>query len=138
MKALVYLIGGIIFGFGLAYSGMTDPRKVQGFLDIFGAWDITLIFVMGGGLTVTLIGYHFIFKRHSPIFTDTFCLPTNKHIDKNLISGAVLFGIGWGLYGYCPGPAVAALSYLDSDTFLFVFAMLAGAYLQRRLTKTSS
>lgn len=132
MSIIVYLLLGTIFGLGLAYSGMTDPLKVLGFLDIFGAWDITLIFVMGGGVTVTLIGYHFIFKKQSPVLANSFCLPTAKAIDTKLILGAVLFGIGWGLYGYCPGPAIAALSYLHSDTYLFVMAMLIGVWINQR------
>lgn len=132
MSFLIYLLLGSIFGFGLAYSGMTDPLKVLGFLDIFGAWDVTLAFVMGGGVTVTLIAYHVILKRNTPALTDTFCLPNAKSIDGKLLGGALLFGIGWGLYGYCPGPAVAALSYFHSDTYLFVISMIIGIWINQR------
>jgi uncharacterized membrane protein YedE/YeeE len=125
MSALLYLIFGLLFGLGLAYSGMTDPQKVLGFLDLFGAWDPTLIFVMASGVGITMLAYHLIFKRR-PIFSEDFCLPGKTGIDSKLVIGAILFGIGWGLYGYCPGPAIAALSYLNGDTFLFVAAMIGG------------
>lgn len=129
MNALLYLVFGLLFGLGLAISGMTDPQKVLGFLDLFGEWDPTLIFVMASGVGITMLAYYFIFKR-SPILADDFTLPNTKAIDKKLIAGAVLFGIGWGLYGYCPGPAIAAMSYLNTDTFIFVAAMLCGIGIQ--------
>lgn len=127
-KAFVSLICGIIFGAGLAVSGMTDTQKVIGFLDIFGNWIPDLLFVMGGAVIVTLISFRFILKRHAPIIHDTFELPTNKIIDKKLISGAVIFGLGWGLYGYCPGPAIASIAYLQPQTFVFLLAMTLGMF----------
>ena len=130
--ALMYLFCGALFGAGLSLSGMTDQNKVIGFLDIFGAWDASLIFVMMGGVCVTLVGYKLIFKRLSPIWADSFLLPTSKVIDKNLILGALLFGVGWGLYGYCPGPAIASLAYLHWETFVFVTAMITGMFLQSK------
>lgn len=137
MNILLYLVFGLLFGLGLAISGMTDPMKVLGFLDLFGAWDPTLIFVMASGVGTTMIAYNFIF-RQKPIFSKEFYLPNQKHVDKKLVTGAILFGIGWGLYGYCPGPAIAALSYLSSDTFLFVAAMLSGIYIHSWQNKSKS
>lgn len=134
MNVLLYLIFGLLFGLGLAYSGMTDPQKVLGFLDLFGDWDPTLIFVMASGVSTTMLAYYLIFKRR-PIFSDEFCLPNKQGLDNKLLAGAIIFGIGWGLYGYCPGPAIAALSYLNSDTFLFVAAMFAGSHIHTRQNK---
>jgi len=130
--ALTYLFCGALFGAGLSLSGMTDQNKVLGFLDFFGDWDPSLIFVMVGGICVTFIGYKFIFKRQSPLWGEVFTLPTSKIIDKNLVLGALLFGIGWGLYGYCPGPAIASLAYLHWETLLFVAAMMTGMFLQSK------
>jgi len=128
----LYLLCGALFGAGLSLSGMTDQNKVLGFLDLFGSWNPSLIFVMAGGISVTFIGYKIIFKRSSPLWADAFMLPTSKLIDKNLVLGALLFGIGWGLYGYCPGPAIASLAYLHWETFLFVAAMIIGMFLQSK------
>jgi len=132
--AFLYLFCGALFGTGLSISGMTDQNKVIGFLDLFGDWDPSLIFVMVGGISVTFIGYKMIFKRSSPLWYDAFMLPTSKVIDKNLVLGALLFGIGWGLYGYCPGPAIASLAYLHWESFLFVAAMATGMFLQSKHT----
>jgi uncharacterized membrane protein YedE/YeeE len=128
----LYLFCGALFGAGLTLSGMTDQNKVLGFLDLFGSWDPSLIFVMVGGIFVTFIGYKIIFKRSSPLWADAFMLPTSTIIDKNLVLGALLFGAGWGLYGYCPGPAIASLAQLHWETFLFVAAMIAGMFLQSK------
>ena len=135
MSALFYLFFGLLFGLGLAYSGMTDPQKVLGFLDLFGDWDPTLIFVMASGVGTTMLAYHIILRKR-PLFSAEFCLPGKQGVDKKLVSGAILFGIGWGLYGYCPGPAIAALSYLNPDTVLFVVAMIAGTYIHSRQKMT--
>lgn len=129
------LVSGLVFGIGMAISGMTNTERVQGFLDLAGAWDPTLAFVMGGGLIVTFIGYKFVLKKPSPIFADTFHLPTKTDIDKTLLIGAVLFGAGWGLVGYCPGPAIAGLSYAYPTTLLFVATMLVGLSLARVIGK---
>jgi uncharacterized membrane protein YedE/YeeE len=133
MKALVALLAGILFGVGLAMSGMTDTAKVLGFLDITGAWDPDLMFVMGGAVAVTLACFPLILKRVGPIFGDTFHVPTNRIIDRRLLTGAALFGVGWGIYGYCPGPALSALVYADMKTLIFVLAMLAGMALANRV-----
>jgi uncharacterized protein len=129
------LASGLVFGLGMAISGMTDTNRVQGFLDITGQWDATLGFVMGAGLLVTFIGYKFVLKNPAPLFADTFSIPTRTDVDKALLIGAVLFGTGWGLIGYCPGPAIAGLSYGYSATLLFVPIMIAGLLLARPLGK---
>ncbi len=132
MKSLSTLLAGILFGVGLAMSGMTNTAKVQGFLDLFGNWIPDLAFVMGGAVLVTVISFRFILRREQPLFDLKFFVPSNRVIDQKLLTGAALFGLGWGLYGYCPGPAVAALTYLNWQTALFVMAMIAGMALQRR------
>ena len=129
MVALVSLVCGILFGVGLAVSGMTDPAKVQGFLDLFGHWDPSLIFVMGGAVTLTLITFRFVLKRQKPVLAETFDLPIATQIDKKLLTGAALFGIGWGISGFCPGPAIASIAYLNPDIGIFLASMFAGAYL---------
>lgn len=135
MKSLTALLCGILFGTGLAVSGMTDTAKVVGFLDIFGDWVPDLAFVMGGAVCVTLISFRFILKRPRPVLASDFHLPTNKLIDSRLLVGAVMFGIGWGIYGYCPGPAISALVYLDSKTLIFVLAMLLGMAIADRIRR---
>lgn len=120
------LITGLLFGLGLAFGGMTDPERVLGFLDLFGAWDPTLAFVMGGAVVTTTLGYRLVLGRERPLFADQFHLPTRQDIDTPLLVGAALFGIGWGLVGYCPGPAVASLSAGQTGTLWFLAAMLAG------------
>jgi uncharacterized protein len=109
-EILVGLISGFIFGLGLCLSGLADPSVVQSFLDIAGAWNPALLFVMGAGLTVTLIGYRLVFAQGRPLWSQRFSLPTSTAIDAPLISGAVIFGVGWGLAGYCPGPALVSLA----------------------------
>lgn len=128
MKNIIALISGVLFGIGLSASGMTDPAKVLGFLDLFGAWQPDLMFVMGGAVMMTAIGFTLILKRKAPVCDQQFHLPTSKVIDKKLLIGAALFGIGWGIYGYCPGPALGALVYLKINTVIFVAAMLAGMW----------
>ena len=129
MTKLSSLISGIIFGLGLAISGMLNPSKVLGFLNIFEDWDPSLMFVMVGAILI-FSPLHFIFKKKSkPIFAKVFIFPSKKDIDKNLIIGASLFGAGWGLVGLCPGPAISAISFLNTDVYLFVLFMFFGFYL---------
>jgi uncharacterized protein len=128
---LAGLIAGFIFGLGLCLSGLADPSVVQGFLDVAGAWNPALLFVMGAGLTVTLIGYRLVFGRDRPLWAPRFNLPTSTAIDTPLISGAVIFGIGWGLAGYCPGPAVVSLASGRTEVLVFVIAMVTGMIAMR-------
>ena len=123
----IAMIGGLIFGAGLAVSGMTDTNKVIGFLDVFGAWDISLLLVMVAGLCITIPAYQLSKRLKKPFFSSEFSLPSMGNIDGKLLTGTALFGIGWGLYGYCPGPAIASLAQLNWETFLFVFAMITPA-----------
>ena len=135
MKGMTALLCGALFGFGLAMSGMTDTAKVRGFLDLFGNWIPDLAFVMGGAVCVTIIAFRFVLKRDRPLLAPKFHLPTNRSIDGPLLLGAIIFGVGWGIYGYCPGPAISALVYLDSKTGIFVVAMLLGMFLASRVGK---
>jgi len=125
------LITGILFGMGLALGGMLDPSKVTGFLDIFGLWDPSLAFVMGGGVIVSGIGYRLAVSRGRPLFAETFQLPASQLIDRPLVIGAALFGIGWGISGLCPGPAVASALLNPADGIGFVLFMIAGLTLGR-------
>jgi uncharacterized membrane protein YedE/YeeE len=129
LRTFVALFAGTLFGLGLAVSGMMNPRKVIGFLDVAGAWDPTLAFVMGGALLVTVPAFRLILGRGRPILADGFSLPTSSALDARLLGGAALFGVGWGLSGFCPGPAVAALVTGLTPVFAFVAAMLAGMVL---------
>lgn len=137
MKALVALLAGALFGAGLALGGMTDPRVVLGFLDVSrmadGQWNPRLAFVMGGALAVTFVGYRLAWRRGRPWLAEKFSLPTKTKIDPRLVGGAALFGAGWGLAGYCPGPALASLPTLDGGLVLFLMAMLAGLAAARRV-----
>lgn len=134
MKNFSALCAGALFGFGLALSGMTDTAKVRGFLDLFGDWVPYLAFVMGGAVAVTLVAFRVVLRRTRPLFDGDFHLPARTYIDAPLVIGSALFGVGWGLYGYCPGPAISALAYLDWQTGLFVASMLAGMSLVRPVT----
>lgn len=120
------LVTGLLFGGGLALSGMTDPRIVVGFLDVAGAWNPTLIFVLAGAVATTFIGYRLVLRLPSPLLSKSFALPTRSDVDTRLLSGAALFGVGWGLSGYCPGPAVASVLSLQTGTLVFLAAMLLG------------
>lgn len=125
------LLCGVVFGLGLGVSQMVDPRKVLGFLDLAGAWDPSLMFVMGGALLATAIGYRLVLRRPAPRLAESFQLSAARRIDAPLLGGAALFGIGWGLAGYCPGPAIASLGFGNAEALWFLPAMAAGAGLQR-------
>ena len=127
MQRLTALLSGLLFGAGLAISGMVNPAKVLNFLDFAGPFDGTMPLVFAGGLGVAMVGYYFIFKRKFPLFADRFHLPTVFAVDARLLVGATLFGIGWGLTGYCPGPVIASLSYLQPISVAFLIAMAMGA-----------
>lgn len=132
---LAPLAAGILFGVGLVVSQMVDPAKVLAFLDVggipAGAWDPSLAFVMAGALAATAIGYRLAFGRGRPLAAAQFNVPTGTAIDARLVAGAALFGTGWGLAGYCPGPALAGLAFGRGETFVFVAAMIAGMMLYR-------
>ena len=139
MRNLSALICGFLFGLGLAISEMVNPAKVLGFLDVTGNWDPSLIFVMAAGLAVTLITFRFILKQPRPLFEHQFNLPSqSKTIDRQLITGAVIFGIGWGLVGYCPGPAIASLAYGQTESVIFLAAMMTGLYGSRRFRRSAA
>ncbi len=137
MQKIFVLISGLLFGAGLAISAMVNPAKILNFLDLFGQFDATLIFVMGAGLIVTTIGYQLTFKRGKPFFDSQFHLPTDTGIDARLVGGAALFGVGWGISGFCPGPAIASLVFGYQQSFIFVAAMIAGTMLVRFLPTAS-
>ena len=131
IRALVALLSGGIFGAGLTIGGMTDPARVRGFLDLFGEWDPTLAFVMGGALAVMAIAWRFVPGMARPLFEGGFHLPGTSDLTPKLIGGAALFGIGWGIAGLCPGPGFAALAIEPGGAAIFVVAMLVGMGLVR-------
>lgn len=133
MRHLIALLAGIVFGAGLAVSGMMNPSRVRGFLDVFGRWDPTLVFVMGGAVIVMSIAW-FVQKRLArPVADRAFCLPPTRRIDARLVGGAMLFGIGWGLAGLCPGPAISSLATSIGPAAIFVVSMFAGMGLFRMI-----
>ncbi len=136
-KYILTLLSGLLFGLGLALSNMVNPVVVQNFLDVAGSWDASLIFVMGGALVIVAILFPLVLKREKPLQGEKFNIPTKIHIDKDLILGASIFGIGWGLAGYCPGPALVGLVYGQTETILFVIAMLVGFKVSQLLKKTT-
>ncbi|MFT5786250.1 MAG: putative membrane protein YedE/YeeE [Ascidiaceihabitans sp.] len=135
-----YLIG-LVFGVGIAISGMANPAKVLNFFDLAGTWDPSLAFVMGGALIVTFIGYRFVLKRPAPLLSVSFQLPTRRDLDMPLIAGSAVFGVGWGIAGFCPGGALPALGTGRMEVFAFVAALLVGIFaakvLQAALAKRS-
>jgi hypothetical protein len=130
-RSLTSFLLGALFGIGLIVSGMIYPQKVQDFLDVSGEWDASLALVMGGALLVTALTFPLIVKRREPLFATKFHLPTAKEIDAKLIVGAALFGIGWGLGGFCPGPAIVGLLSGSTAPIVFVAAMIVGMVLHR-------
>lgn len=131
-QALAALGCGTIFGFGLSLSGMLDPARVQGFLDVFGAWDPSLMFVLGGAVLVAMAGMMLVRKMAKPVLAETFDLPTKTRIDTPLVLGSAIFGIGWGLGGFCPGPAIASLPMGYGTVAIFIVAMVVGMLLHDR------
>jgi uncharacterized membrane protein YedE/YeeE len=133
MKVWIAFAAGLLFGLGLSLGGMTQPAVVLGFLDIFGAWDPRLVFVMAGAVLTTAIGYRLVLRRSRPLLAERFQWPTSRRIDTRLIGGAALFGIGWGTAGYCPGPALASLGAGVPALLVLVACMIAGWWLAARL-----
>jgi uncharacterized protein len=123
---MIALISGILFGIGLTLSQMTNPNKVINFLDLAGNWDPSLIFVMVGALTITLLSFRKILKRPTPVFDKEFYLSSKSVIDKTLLIGAAIFGIGWGISGYCPGPSVAGLGLGNFEAIVMIFSIYIG------------
>ncbi len=139
MKLLVAAISGLLFGIGMAVSGMIDPAKVIGFLDVAGQWDPSLAFVMGGALMVFMPAYLFLIKpRGNALLGEKYCLPTNTNIDKRLLGGAAIFGLGWGVAGVCPGPAIASASYGNIGIIIFIASMVLGSTLTKIIASKSS
>jgi len=134
MKNFISFLLGVLFASGLVFSGMVNPSKVIGFLDIFGNWDYSLVLVMGGAVGTNLLLFPFILKR-KPKMETNFHLPTSKDIDLKLVLGATLFGVGWGIAGICPGPGLVNLSRLDRQSVIFVIAMTTGTFLYRFMIK---
>ena len=138
MKQACALIAGVIFGLGLILSGMANPAKVLNFLDIVGTWDPSLAFVMGGAVLVTAPGFALLRRmRDKPIFAETFQFPTKSDIDPKLLIGAVMFGVGWGLGGFCPGPALTSVPIAAFGTLAFVLCMLGGIWIARNAPELS-
>jgi hypothetical protein len=132
MHVLIAFVSGVIFAGGLVIGGMTQPAKVVGFLDVFGQWDPSLAFVMGGALLVNLLAYKFIVpSRPKPLVEESFHIPTRSDIDWRLVTGGVFFGAGWGIAGFCPGPALTALGSGKTEVMIFVASMAGGMYLYR-------
>ena len=133
LKNIIGLLAGLLFGFGLLISGMTEPVKVQGFLDVFGAWDISLALVMGGGLAVAIVGVQLAKRQQTSWIGTLIEMPNKTVINKKLLIGAMLFGIGWGLVGICPGPGIVLLGTGQWQAYVFIPAMIVGMLIYQRL-----
>lgn len=133
MKLIYALATGLVFGVGIAVSGMMNPAKVFNFFDIAGAWDPSLAFVMGGAVIVTFIGYRLVWRRAAPLFGGRFQIPASSAIDARLVGGSAIFGIGWGIAGFCPGAAIPALGTGRWEVVLFLTSVTAGFYARRLL-----
>lgn len=137
MKQLsIALLSGVLFGLGLGISQMIDPARVIGFLDVTGTWDPTLLFVLGGAVAVTAIAFRWILRRKSPFFSTRFALPTRNDIDAPLVVGAAIFGVGWGICGYCPGPGLTALVLGQLNPILFVLSLIVGMLIYQAYAST--
>lgn len=135
MKHVITYLIGLIFGIGISISGMANPAKVLNFFDVFGTWDPSLALVMGGALIVAAIGYRIVFRRPAPVFEPVFNVPNNRVIDKKLIGGSVVFGIGWGIAGFCPGGALPALGTGRYEVIVFFAALVAGILIARAMMR---
>ena len=134
LKYISSAIAGGIFGFGIAISGMANPAKVLNFFDIFGTWDPSLVFVMGGAMITALIGYRLVFGvQKRPLFEVSFSLPSAKQIDRRLILGSIVFGIGWGIAGFCPGGAIPTFGLGHSESYIFIASLVVGILVARRI-----
>ena len=131
MNKTFSLLSGFVFGLGLTVSSMTNPAKVIGFLDITDNWDPSLMFVMIGAIAISAPFFYLLRNKNKPLFDSNFEIPTIKNLDKKLVLGASIFGIGWGMVGFCPGPAIASLAFLNPFSIIFVIAMAGGFYMSR-------
>ena len=134
-KALTALLSGLIFGLGLAISGLSNPDNVLQFLTLSSDWSPALLFVMGAGILISFVGYKWVLRR-GPVLEDKLRLPSNNSLDRRLLGGAAIFGIGWGTAGFCPGPAIVGLSTGMIEPFIFVAALIAGAQIQRLVSSS--
>jgi uncharacterized membrane protein YedE/YeeE len=137
MKLIVTYLVGLIFGLGISMSGMANPAKVLNFFDFAGTWDPSLGLVMAGALIVAAIGYRIVFRGSKPLFEGRFVVPTSRVIDAKLIGGSAVFGIGWGIAGFCPGGALPAVGTLDADVLIFFAALMVGIYAARGMMRVS-
>lgn len=135
MKHFVTYLIGLVFGVGISISGMANPAKVLNFFDFFGTWDPSLAFVMGGAVIVAGIGYQFVFRAPAPVFEPAFNVPSSKVIDMKLIGGSAVFGLGWGIAGFCPGGALPALGTGRSEVIIFFAALVSGILIARALMR---
>ena len=133
MRNLMAALSGLVFGLGVVISGMGDPAKVLNFFDVIGTWDPSLGLVMGSALGVTMLGYRLVLRRERPVFAEAFTLPTARDIDARLIGGSAVFGIGWGLSGFCPGGSIPMLGSFSAPVFVFTAAMLIGIFTARTM-----
>lgn len=135
MKLIFAGLTGLVFGIGIAVSGMMNPAKVLNFFDVAGSWDPSLAFVMGGALLVTALGYRLVWRMAQPLFDSAFQVPSSTQIDRKLVGGSALFGIGWGIAGFCPGAALPALGTGRWEVVLFLVSFVAGLALRRGLAR---
>ena len=137
-KHVGVVLAGVVFGLGLALSQMTHASKVLGFLDITGLWDPSLLLVLGGAVGVTAVAFRFVLRRPTPLLADRFYLPATNRIDFPLVAGAAIFGVGWGISGYCPGPGIALLAAPSWETWMFVPAVFLGTFLHKLTAASDS
>ena len=137
-ESIASLAAGLVFGWGLALGGMTNPNKVLGFLDVTGAWDPSLLLVLAGAVAVAFVGFRIVLRRPQSLFGQQFQLPLRQAIDLPLVTGAAIFGVGWGISGYCPGPAIALLASPGREVWIFLPAMLFGMLLHQLLERRVS
>ena len=138
MKLIVTYLIGLVFGLGISISGMANPAKVLNFFDIAGTWDPSLVFVMGGAVVVAFIGYKLVLSRPAPVFEPKFNVPSSRVIDTKLVAGSAVFGIGWGIAGFCPGGALPALGTGNPDVLIFTAALVAGIFIAKAAMAASA
>lgn len=139
MKHILTYLTGLIFGLGISFGGMSNPAKVINFFDVAGTWDPSLAFVMGGAVITTFFGYRLVLGRQpKPLFDKTFNVPTSRKIDLRLVGGSAVFGVGWGIAGFCPGGALPAVGTLDADVLIFFAALVAGIFTAKGMMKLNA